>query len=43
MSVKLSHWGWVAVAWGQLFLTYVLYLLYLRHLERRATEGNEER
>ena len=29
-------WVWIAVAWGQLVLAYVVYLLYLRRLERRA-------
>jgi len=32
----LSHAQWVAVAWGELLLTYAGYLLYLAWRARRA-------
>jgi hypothetical protein len=36
---NLSAWTWVAIAWGQLVLAYVIYLLYMRQLERRIRDG----
>lgn len=42
MFAKFTHWTWVIIAWAQLALTYVGYLLYLRWLERRAANGNED-
>jgi len=39
---NLTHWQWIAIAWGQLVVAYVAYLLYLRRVERRAREGNHE-
>lgn len=41
MFDNLGHWTWIALAWGQVALAYVGYLLYLRRLERRIQEGEE--
>lgn len=36
------HWVWVALAWGQLTLFYLGYLLYLRWRARRLAELTQE-
>lgn len=41
MFDNLTHWQWIAIAWGQLVVAYVAYLLYLRRVERRAREERE--
>ncbi len=40
MFDNLSHWQWIAIAWGQLIVAYVAYLVYLRRIERRNREGS---
>ncbi|MFA5550472.1 MAG: hypothetical protein WDA03_02545 [Trueperaceae bacterium] len=39
MFDNLGHWTWITLAWGQVVLAYVIYLLYLRRMERRIREG----
>lgn len=42
MFDNLSPWTWITLAWGQVVLAYVIYLLYLRRLERRIREGADD-
>ncbi len=37
-----SSWTWITLAWGEVILAYVGYLLYLRWREARA-KGKDER
>ncbi|MFO7546326.1 MAG: hypothetical protein R6W77_12615 [Trueperaceae bacterium] len=43
MWANLSHTQWIALAWGQLILAYVGYLVYLGWRARRAREGEDRR
>lgn len=43
MFDNLGPWTWITIAWGQVFLAYVIYLLYMRRLERRIREGADEK
>ena len=42
MFDNLSPWTWVIVAWGQVALAYVIYLLVLRRLERNIRERTND-
>lgn len=41
MFSNLTHWQWVAIAWGELILAYVIYLVYLARLEKRARDKSD--
>ncbi len=41
MFPNLTPWQWVWVAWGELALVYIGYLLYLAHRERRNRQDKE--
>ena len=36
MFDNISQWGWVAIAWGELVLAYIGYLLYINWRERQV-------
>lgn len=38
MSDTIPQWGWVALAWAQLILSYIGYLWYLQRRERHIRE-----
>lgn len=42
MFDNLGPWTWIAIAWGQVVLAYVIYVLYLRRLEKRIREGGDD-
>ena len=41
MFNSISNWTWVALAYGEVVLAYLGYLLYLRWRERRARNGKD--
>lgn len=38
MFNSISEWGWVAIAWLQLILSYIGYLWYLHQRERQIRQ-----
>ncbi len=41
MFDNLGPWTWITLAWGQVVLAYVIYLLYMRRLEKRIRGGDD--